>query len=107
MEDGKKLSLVLWDTSCQERYRLNSLKIYKSVQGILICFDLTKFNPFDKIKLWLDEINEIYENNENIPILLLGNKSDKLSDREITKDEGIEFAKNVQYLIIVKQVQNI
>ena len=92
MEDGKELSLVLWDTSGQESYRLNSLKICKSVQGILICFDLAKYYPFGTIKLWLDEI-KIYENNENIPILLVGNKSDKLSDREITKEEGIEFAK--------------
>ena len=89
MEDGKELKLIIWDTAGQERFHNIAITACKSAQGVLVCYDLTQRETFNRIKLWLDEINETYK---NIPIVLLGNKSDMINERKITEKEAKEFA---------------
>ena len=91
MDDGKELSLVIYDTPGKERFRSVAFQSCNFTKGILICFDLTNRRTLDNIKLLLDEINENYI---NIPILLLGNKCDMIHKRVIAKEEAIEFSNN-------------
>ena len=97
MEDGKELKFVIWDTAGQERFHAIAINACKSVQGIVVAFDLTKRETFDNVKHWLDEINE---NFNNIPVILFGNKCDMKEKRVVQKEEAEEFAKkyNLEYL---------
>ena len=89
MEDSKEVKLIIWDTAGQERFHNIAITACKSAQGILVCFDLTQRETFNRIKLWLDEINDKYK---NAPIVLLGNKSDMVNQRKITEEEAKKFA---------------
>ena len=105
MENGKEIPLEMLDIAGQERFQSYAFKVCSKAQGILVCFDLTYRKTFNHIKKWLDEINENYKDiYKNIPIVLLGNKWDKIDKMVITEEEAIEFQKSDHYLIM-KQVQ--
>ena len=92
MEDGTELKLIIWDTAGQERFHSISLNACKNAEGIIVTFDLTKPKTFQNITEWLNKINE---NITNIPIIILGNKCDLEKEREVTKEEAENFAKNL------------
>lgn len=86
----KKIKLQFWDTAGQERYRSITSAYYRGSHGILVVYDITNYSTFEHITIWIDEI---YKNVENdIPILLIGNKSDLDYKRVITTDEGLNLA---------------
>ena len=91
LKNGKEIKLILWDTAGQERFRCAALKTIKFVQGIALVFDVSDKKSFDNINVWLDEINDAFDN----PCLVLfGNKVDKPRDQwEINPEEVKEFAK--------------
>ena len=90
MED-KKVKIQIWDTAGQERYRNLTRSYYRNCNGIVVMYDITKQHTFDSLKGWISEITN--SGNSDIPILLLGNKSDLSNRRVISTEQGSEFAK--------------
>ena len=89
VENGKEIKLVIWDTAGQERFRSIALSAIKSVNGIILVADLTKKASFINIKMWLEEI----QNNFNNPSLVLfGNKADLTEKRQVTSEEAKKYA---------------
>ena len=90
-----EMDLVIWDLAGQDKYRKKNLRFYKSALGVLLVFDLTNSRTFEDIKyLWLRLLNE--QNNDEIPTILIGNKSDLTKEREIDHDTGILLANEIQ-----------
>ena len=89
VENGKEIKLVIWDTAGQERFRSIALSAIKSVNGIILVADLTKKESFINIKMWLENI----QNNFNNPSLVLfGNKADLTEKRQVTSEEAKKYA---------------
>ena len=95
---NKKIRIQIWDTAGQERYRSITKNLFLKVMGALIMYDITKANTFNNLQSWLNLINE--ECGKHMQIVLVGNKSDLDSQREISKEKVINFAKkqNVEYI---------
>ena len=87
------IELKIWDTAGQERYRNLTKQYFKGADGILLIFDLTKRETFDKIYNWIEQLNNHYKK-DDISIILIGNKKD-LIDREVTLEEGNLRAKEL------------
>lgn len=88
--NDKIIKLQFWDTAGQERYRSITSAYYKRAQGILLAYDITNQSSFDHVHNWIDEI---YSNvGTNIPILLVGNKSDLNYKRSISSDNALQLA---------------
>ena len=81
--------LKIFDTAGQERYRSLANGYYKQADGIILVFDLTNENSFNRLNKWLSDIKDI---KENVEIILVGNKSD-LIDRKINKTKAESWAK--------------
>ena len=91
IENGKEIKLVIWDTAGQERFRSIALSAIKSVNGIILVADLTKKASFINIKMWLEDI----QNNFNNPSLVLfGNKADLTEKRQVTSEEAKKYAED-------------
>lgn len=85
-----KIKIQFWDTAGQERYRSITSAYYKGSHGILVVYDITNFDSFEHVSNW---IQEIYKNvGNNIPILLVGNKSDLDYKRVIPIEKSLELA---------------
>jgi len=81
MVDGKPINLGLWDTAGQEDYdRLRPLS-YPQTDVFLVCFSLISSSSFENVKTkWVPEIQH---HAPNVPILLVGTKSDLRKDDNI------------------------
>lgn len=87
---GKTIKAQIWDTAGQERYRAITSAYYRGAVGALLVYDITKKQTFDNTERWLTELREHAD--EDIVILLVGNKSDLRHIRAVSTEEGSAFA---------------
>ena len=97
--NGKNIKIKLWDTAGQEKYHTLPYSYYKKCDGVLITFDVTNKESFDKIYCWVKTVKENINDKNNTKIVLIGNKIDLKEEREISEDDGKKIAKeyNMNY----------
>uniref|UniRef100_I3KCR5 RAS and EF-hand domain containing n=1 Tax=Oreochromis niloticus TaxID=8128 RepID=I3KCR5_ORENI len=76
--DGEPVLLQLWDTAGQERFRSIAKSYFRRADGVLLLYDVTCEKSFLNIREWVDMIEDV--SHEDIPIMLVGNKSDLRQD---------------------------
>ena len=89
--DGKAVKAHIWVTAGQERYKAITTTYYKGAKGALIVYDITRKETFDSVDRWISELNN--SGDKNMTMLLIGNKCDLDSQRQVTKEQGEEKAK--------------
>eukprot|EP00105_Crassostrea_gigas_P022090 XP_011441468.1 PREDICTED: ras-related protein Rab-37 isoform X3 [Crassostrea gigas] len=88
--EGTKVKLQIWDTAGQERFRSVTHAYYRDAHALLLLYDVSNKASFDNIRAWLGEINEYAQ--EDVVIMLLGNKADMTSERVIRTEDGERLA---------------
>jgi small GTP-binding protein len=97
LSDGNVINVHIYDTCGQERFNAISESYYKKGDGILLVFDITSQKSFDKIKdYYVANIREKCK--KNIPIILLGNKTDLDDKRVVSQEEAIDLAVNEEFV---------
>eukprot|EP00043_Microstomoeca_roanoka_P011777 m.111362 g.111362 ORF g.111362 m.111362 type:complete len:203 (-) comp15294_c2_seq1:608-1216(-) len=91
--DGKTIKLQIWDTAGQERFRTITSSYYRGAHGIIVVYDVTDKESFDNVKQWLQEIDRYAC--ENVNKLLVGNKSDLSSKKQVDYTTAKEFADSI------------
>ena len=95
--NGKKYTIVLWDTIGQERFRSLTATFLKGSQIVIFVFDITNQASFEGLDYWFDLIHN--ELGDNIIRGIVGNKKDLVDDQEVDDDlveqyaekKGVEF----------------
>ncbi|XP_067387161.1 EF-hand calcium-binding domain-containing protein 4B [Emydura macquarii macquarii] len=90
--DNSQVALQLWDTAGQERYRSITKQFFRKADGVIVMYDISAKETFTAVKQWLVSIEEA--TGENIPVLLLGNKTDNEKEREVPYGLGEHLAKD-------------
>lgn len=97
---GTKMNiyLIIWDIGGQEKYRILRESYLRGASGALLVFDLTNKSSFHHLYRWKDEAERFC--GKKIPMLLLGNKIDLVSDRVVKQEESEKLAEelNIEYL---------
>uniref|UniRef100_A0A8C4SPW3 Uncharacterized LOC114647884 n=1 Tax=Erpetoichthys calabaricus TaxID=27687 RepID=A0A8C4SPW3_ERPCA len=88
---GEQFVLQLWDTAGQERYHSITKQIFRKADGIVLMYDVTSSRTYVAVRYWLSCIEE--GTNGDLPVLLLGNKTDISEKREVQVQEGGSLAK--------------
>ncbi|XP_076327743.1 ras-related protein Rab-18-B-like isoform X2 [Tachypleus tridentatus] len=96
--DGNRAKLAIWDTAGSERFRTLTPSYYRGAQGAILVYDVTSRTSFQKLDLWLNEL-ETYSTKSNIVKMLVGNKIDKEA-RVVTREEGVKYARKHSMLFI-------
>ncbi|CAL8263046.1 unnamed protein product [Merluccius merluccius] len=94
--DNSQVALQVWDTAGQERYRSITKQFFRRADGIVVMYDITSELSFTGVRQWLASVQEGAD--EDIPIMLLGNKTDKESEREVQTTLGEKLAKDSQFI---------
>ncbi|XP_043218795.1 ras-related protein Rab-37-like isoform X1 [Amphibalanus amphitrite] len=89
--DGAKVKLQVWDTAGQERFRSVTHAYYRDAHALLLLYDVTNKTSFENTRAWLAEIREYAQ--DNVVIMLLGNKCDRSEDRVVQSDDGERLAR--------------
>ncbi|XP_015431502.1 PREDICTED: ras-related protein Rab-37 [Dufourea novaeangliae] len=88
--DDTSVKLQIWDTAGQERFRSVTHAYYRDAHALLLLYDVTNKTSYDNIRAWLSEIRE--HANEDVVIMLLGNKSDCGTERVVKREDGERLA---------------
>jgi len=89
--DGKDIKAQIWDTAGQERFRALTRGYYRGAMGALLVYSVTNRASFDNCDPWLEEL--IHHADPGIIVMLVGNKTDMTDQRDVTTEEGTEFAR--------------
>ncbi|XP_048871118.1 ras-related protein Rab-26 isoform X2 [Brienomyrus brachyistius] len=89
--DGAKVKLQIWDTAGQERFRSVTHAYYRDAHALLLLYDVTNKSSFDNMQAWLTEIHEYAQ--QDVVLMLLGNKADAAHERVVKREEGERLAK--------------
>ncbi len=96
--DNKIIKAQIWDTAGQERYRAITSAYYRGAVGALLVYDISKRSSYDNVSRWLKELRDHAD--QNIVIMLVGNKKDLRHMRQIQTDEAKEFCKQNKLFFI-------
>ena len=96
LSDGTIVRFQIYDTCGQEKYNAINEHYYKKANAILLVYDITNKKSFDTLKeYYCEKIKDLCQ--VDIPILLLGNKTDKEDQRVIPIEDGVAFALSNNY----------
>ena len=91
----------IWCGDCQagqERFRTVTKSFYRSANGIIFVYDITNEQSFRNVRKWIDDVIDV---DENVAMVLLGNKCDLDEKRVISREEGWFF---LVYLVLGEQL---
>eukprot|EP00300_Choanocystis_sp_HF-7_P037529 c53702_g1_i1.p1 GENE.c53702_g1_i1~~c53702_g1_i1.p1 ORF type:complete len:203 (+),score=39.00 c53702_g1_i1:40-648(+) len=95
---GQRIKLTIWDTAGQERFRTLTSSYYRGCQAIILVYDCSSRESFERLNGWLKEV-ELYATVNNPVKMLVANKVDK-QDVQVDKDEGSQFARSKGMMFI-------
>ncbi|OLS29918.1 MAG: Transforming protein p29 precursor [Candidatus Heimdallarchaeota archaeon AB_125] len=80
-DEDTTLRLVLFDTVGQEKLATLRKRYYTGAHGAVVVFDITRKESFEHIQKWIEEVEEKCP---NIPIIIVGNKTDLEEKRAVS-----------------------
>ena len=87
------MKIIFIDTAGQEKYNSIAANLIRNAEGIIVMYDITKYETFESISKWIESIKEIKGNDfPSFPFILVGNKCDLGEEREVEIEEGKEKA---------------
>ncbi|QSL64655.1 hypothetical protein MERGE_001957 [Pneumocystis wakefieldiae] len=86
----KRIKLQLWDTAGQERFRSVTRSYYQAAAGALLVYDITNHDSFTSLPSWLKDTRALAS--PDVVVVLIGNKSDRNREREVTVNEAMGYA---------------
>jgi Ras-related protein Rab-18 len=87
----------IWDTAGQERYASITKIFFKGADGIIILFDVTSRETFNKVEdYWVNQLRGEL-NLDEVVVCLIGNKTD-LPNRVVTQAEAEAYAASRKFI---------
>jgi len=94
--NDKNVTLQVWDTSGQERYRAIAPSFIKKAEGVVMAYDVTDRQSFEHVESWMKTLENHGE--KNVSVVLVGNKIDMpertvefLEGKRLADSHGIQF----------------
>ena len=92
--DGRKVTLDLYDTAGQEKYRSIARLYYKNARVVIMVYDITSQKSFDQLKgYWYEQVKDI--DVKDLILAVVANKNDLYEEREVEDEIGEEFANQI------------
>ena len=91
--DEEVCLLDILDTAGQEEYAAMRSQYIRTGEGFLCIYSVTSRISFEEIVTFREQILRT-KDVDHVPMVLVGNKIDLVTDRQITKEEGVALAKS-------------
>ena len=78
------ITLQIWDTAGQDRFRSITKSFFRNTNGIIFVYDVTSRKSFHSVKDWIKD-SELHDS--GFEKILVGNKIDLKDQREVKFDE--------------------
>lgn len=102
--DDKTIKMQIWDTAGQDRFFSITSSYYRNGHGIAVVYDVTDMDSFTHVQRWLAEIEKYGK--EDVCVLLVGNKSDMVTNRVVDPEMGKALADQYNIPFIETSAKN-
>ena len=85
IHDNDTVEYILWDVAGQAKFQMMRKHFYEGSDAQILVFDLTRYNTFNNVKEWYNDIKNLLS--KDIPGIILANKYDLTSDIKINEEE--------------------
>ena len=102
--DNIQLKIQIWDTAGMERYRSLTSLYYKGAKGVIIVYDVCRKKSFENVDNWINDFKS--KADEDAVILLIGNKSDLINQREVNAEEVIDKSQKMKLAFMETSAKN-
>nr|XP_019596505.1 PREDICTED: ras-related protein Rab-17 isoform X1 [Rhinolophus sinicus] len=93
------LKFEIWDTAGQEKYHSVCHLYFRGANAALLVYDITSKDSFCRAQQWLKDLEKEFLPGE-VVVMLVGNKVDLGEKREVTFEDGKEFAERQNLLFM-------
>eukprot|EP01127_Copromyxa_protea_P009752 TRINITY_DN2319_c0_g2_i1.p1 TRINITY_DN2319_c0_g2~~TRINITY_DN2319_c0_g2_i1.p1 ORF type:complete len:193 (+),score=46.81 TRINITY_DN2319_c0_g2_i1:90-668(+) len=90
--DNETCLLDVLDTAGQEEYSAMRDQYMRTGQGFILTYAITSRQSYDEMNVFRDQIHRV-KDADHVPIVLAGNKCDLEDERQVTKQEASDLAK--------------
>lgn len=88
-------NLEIWDTIGQERYKHLTKLFFKGSKIVILVYDKSKKESFNKIDFWFNEVKTVL-NTDEIILAIVANKDDlEINDDDVDEDKAREYSKKI------------
>ncbi|CAO3701485.1 unnamed protein product [Rhizopus microsporus] len=91
--DSETALLDVLDTAGQEEYSAMREQYMRNGEGFLLVYSITSRMSFEEITTFYQQICRV-KDRDYFPMVLVGNKCDLETDRQVSSQEGSDLAKN-------------
>lgn len=84
------VTMQIWDTAGQEKFRTLAPMYYRTANVALIVYDITKSDTFRSLETWTKELQD--KGPQGLRICIVGNKCDLADERAVQTTQGEDFA---------------
>jgi len=92
--DEEVALLDILDTAGQEEYSAMREQYMRTGEGFLLVYSIIDKSSFEEIQTFHSQILRV-KDKDSFPMILVGNKCDLASERQVSVAEGTELAKNL------------
>lgn len=89
---SSKVRFVIWDLAGQSQFKRVRMTYVENAEAGILVYDVTRKETFENLEGWYKEIKNA---SPNISLILVGNKIDLESERQVSKDQGQEIAEKL------------
>jgi len=89
--DDRMCFIEVIDTAGQEEYATLRDQWVREGQGFVLVYSITSRSSFDRLDVFRQSMIRVKGHNPTF--ILVGNKSDRLAEREIGREEGAQYAR--------------
>lgn len=88
---GREYRVHVLDTAGQDEFSAIDQRYINKMDGYVLIYSVTLRSTFEMIRIVRDKIlNTLGQ--DNVPVVIVGNKSDLHMQRQVTKEEGLALA---------------
>jgi len=104
--DGQSCVLEVLDTAGQEEYTALRDQWIRDGEGLLLVYSISSRSTFERVERFREQIGRVKET-DMVPIILVGNKCDRVTEREVSREEGLALAKNWNVILLKHQQKRV
>ena len=87
----------IWDTAGQERFKSLASMYYRGAAAAIVMFEINVADTFEKAKFW---VRELHVNSPETIVVLMGNKKDLESERQVSLADAQQGAAEMNALYV-------
>ena len=102
---NKSISLDIWDTAGQEKYKSLTKFFYKDAAVAILVYDVTQKESFENMKgYWFQQLQEF--GSKDLILGVAGNKCDMYEKEEVNENDAKQFAESIGAFFQITSAKN-